>query len=124
MALQIPFCRVVRVTGNSMMPALVNRSIVLVLSPYRHYREGEIVVFQTPGQESSISVKRIAKIIRDDRPGKSGSFWLELLGDNRSESLDSRIWGPVQNSALIGRVILSLWPLYRLSLEPFSSDKI
>lgn len=37
-----------------------------------------------------------------------------LLGDNREQSLDSRIFGPVKRSAIVGRVWLRGWPLDKL----------
>ncbi len=37
-----------------------------------------------------------------------------LLGDNRTASLDSRIFGPVKNKLIVGRVWLRGWPLTRL----------
>jgi signal peptidase I len=33
-----------------------------------------------------------------------------VLGDNRTGSIDSRAFGPVPRSALVGRVALRLWP--------------
>ena len=43
-----------------------------------------------------------------------------LMGDNRTESLDSRFFGPVQRKYLIGKVIFRGWPLDKvgLFLEP------
>jgi signal peptidase I len=38
-----------------------------------------------------------------------------MLGDNRGDSCDSRAWGPVPRSSLIGPVILTYWPPTRLS---------
>jgi len=38
-----------------------------------------------------------------------------VVGDNRSESCDSRSWGPVQKSAIVGLVRLRLWPLTKVS---------
>jgi signal peptidase I len=33
-----------------------------------------------------------------------------VLGDNRAESEDSRTWGPVDESAVIGKALVGLWP--------------
>ena len=38
-----------------------------------------------------------------------------MMGDNRLESCDSRTWGAVPRSALVGRVIASYWPPERIS---------
>ena len=37
-----------------------------------------------------------------------------LAGDNRGESDDSRFWGPVPTSAIVGTVRLRYWPLGKL----------
>ena len=36
-----------------------------------------------------------------------GEFY--VLGDNRSDSCDSRFWGPIKGSTIIGKVILVWW---------------
>ncbi len=38
-----------------------------------------------------------------------------MMGDNRTSSADSRAWGPVRRSQLIGRVFVTYWPVGRLS---------
>jgi signal peptidase I len=43
----------------------------------------------------------------------SGQYF--MLGDNRSNSLDSRIFGPVPKDDVVGRVMLRGWPLGRLA---------
>jgi type IV secretory pathway protease TraF len=32
-----------------------------------------------------------------------------MLGDNRADSCDSRYWGPVMGSSIIGKVVLVWW---------------
>jgi signal peptidase I len=43
-----------------------------------------------------------------------------MLGDNRPDSCDSRRWGAVPRSSLVGPVIFSYWPAGRLSYHPGS----
>jgi signal peptidase I len=42
----------------------------------------------------------------------TGTYLME--GDNRSRSCDSRMWGVVPRSAIIGKVFLTYWPLGRI----------
>lgn len=37
-----------------------------------------------------------------------------MMGDNRGDSLDSRYWGPIPQSAMIGVVRARYWPINRL----------
>jgi len=37
-----------------------------------------------------------------------------VMGDNRTESCDSRYWGPVNESTIVGKVDARIWPLSRL----------
>ncbi len=39
-----------------------------------------------------------------------------VMGDNRTESCDSRYWGPVPESTIVGKVDLRIWPLSRLDI--------
>lgn len=40
-----------------------------------------------------------------------------VLGDNRNESCDSHIWGPVPDRQIIGRTAIRFFPFDRLSLD-------
>lgn len=37
-----------------------------------------------------------------------------VMGDNRNYSFDSRYWGPLDRSAIIGSVALRLWPITKV----------
>jgi signal peptidase I len=41
-----------------------------------------------------------------------------LMGDNRLNSLDSRNFGPIPASQIVGRVILRYWPLGQIDVYP------
>jgi signal peptidase I len=59
----------------------------------------------------------IDSALRDEETGSwrvpPGHYF--FMGDDRAHSCDSRIWGSVPRSSLIGPVILTYWPLSRLS---------
>lgn len=37
-----------------------------------------------------------------------------VMGDNRTESCDSRYWGPIAESTIVGKVDMRIWPLTRI----------
>jgi signal peptidase I len=37
-----------------------------------------------------------------------------VMGDNRPKSCDSRFWGPIRESTIVGKVDLRIWPLSRI----------
>ena len=37
-----------------------------------------------------------------------------VMGDNRPQSCDSRYWGPIRESTIVGKVDMRIWPLSRL----------
>jgi signal peptidase I len=39
-------------------------------------------------------------------------YW--MMGDNRGDSSDSRVWGTIAKKAIVGRVFVRIWPLSRL----------
>jgi signal peptidase I len=47
----------------------------------------------------------------------AGEFY--MLGDNREISCDSRFWGPIKGSSIVGRVVMLLWRDGRPDLHAF-----
>lgn len=84
-----------RVVGESMVPTLHPGDIVPVKNP-GHVKTGDIVVAHIDGREV---IKRVAKI-------RGGSYYLK--GDNPASSTDSRSYGDVPSSAIVGVVMMKL----------------
>ncbi len=103
-------------------------------------KRGDVISFYFPGTENKKFVKRIiglpleritienGAILINDRPlpekyllagivtSPSLSYTLAqdeyyVVGDARSDSLDSRTWGGLPKSYIIGRVMKKVWPL-------------
>jgi signal peptidase I len=53
-------------------------------------------------------------ITSDFEPVKipKGRIW--VMGDNRTRSEDSRVFGPIKESSIVGRVFIRIWPPNRL----------
>ena len=47
----------------------------------------------------------------------SGEFY--VLGDNRADSCDSRYWGPIKGSTIVGKVVLLWWHNHHPYFRPF-----
>jgi len=50
------------------------------------------------------------------RPYKIPTGDVFVMGDNRTQSCDSRYWGPIRESTIVGKVDLRIWPVTRLHL--------
>jgi len=41
----------------------------------------------------------------------AGEYW--VMGDNREDSRDSRFFGPIKGSTIVGRTVFRVWPLWK-----------
>ncbi len=119
----------VRVVGPSMEPALRDGDRVLVnrlAFRLRTPRPGDIVLARMVGVPGGLTIKRVAAVQADVRPGETLSRYV-LLGDNARASTDSRHLGAVAHGAIKGRVWYRYWPGERRGMieraaEPSSGE--
>ena len=117
---------------------MVNRFVFRFTEPKR----GDIIVFQTDMRKDPL-IKRVIGVggdriaVRDGRLFLNGEPQVEpqlrdkvilgefkeitvpsgeffMMGDNRNESADSRVFGPIQRTVILGKAFLRFWPLNRL----------
>ena len=91
----IPF-KIIKIQGRSMEPSLKDGQFAL-LRKTKKAKLGDILVFRDPEHEKRILVKRVQALL------KEGYF---VIGDNISESRDSRKFGTVDFDRVIGKVIM------------------
>ena len=124
----------VRVDGDSMNPTLSNNQILLLNKMDKHYKRFDVIVFNHNGNKL---VKRIIglpgdkvtytdnklyindKLVKENYTRKNTDDFISdkvpsdmyfVLGDNRSNSLDSRYIGFVSKSDIEGVVNFSIIP--------------
>lgn len=134
----------VRVEGISMVPSLAphQRLIISPLLARLNLHRSDLVVFNHPHCSTTNLVKRVAALPGDrlciSNQGifvnkKRISTWTAgsctpfmditiprrhvfVLGDNLNHSSDSRTFGPVPVTRILGKVVLSYWPFSRIGI--------
>ncbi len=109
----------IEVVGTSMEPTfLPGDRLVLVGRPWRPPawpRPGQVVAVRDPRLPERILVKRVGAVDR-------GADTLEVLGDAPCASTDSRAFGPVPRSSLVGRAVYRYAPVGRSGRGPWPGE--
>ncbi len=118
-----------------------NERLVIEKLTYRFHapRRGDVVVLRDPAGSPELLIKRViglpgervtianGRVFVDGQPIEEpyltqetqggGRSWLVppftvfVMGDNRSASRDSRVFGPVPLDQIVGRAVFRYWPL-------------
>ena len=84
-----------------------------------HINSGKVIVTKTDG--SSLALTEPYAVVEDATYTLNttlGSDQYFVMGDNRPESSDSRVWGPLPAKDIIGRVLIRLLPPSGLGILP------
>lgn len=84
-------------TYSSGTRILVNRLFYL----FTPLKKGDIIVFRSP-RDKMILIKRVERIHKEK---------IFVLGDNKRESIDSRVFGMITKKDIIGKVIFKVHSL-------------
>lgn len=86
-----------------MQPGYPAGSFLLVRWGCRAVAPGQVVVARRPDRPELLIVKRVVRVL------ESGAVW--VAGDNPAASDDSRLFGALPPSAIVGRVLFRYHPL-------------
>jgi signal peptidase I len=96
---------IVRVAGNSMLPAYADGDRILIkyrTSDLQPVHVGEVVMIEREGE---LMIKRIT---RYEIGSHTGVGMISVEGDNKDESIDSRHWGAIPSRFVKAKVLKKL----------------
>lgn len=87
-------------------------------------QNGEVYITEASSTERT---KLPEVYLKNDRGGGNGHTVLSgseyfVMGDNRTASSDSRVWGPLQKRLIVGTPLVRLFPITRLDIHPGSEE--
>lgn len=120
------------VSGEAMSPTYPSGEYLLINHLAKSFNRGDVIVFQYPRDPSQYFIKRIIGLPGDTLSIENGAVIINgeplvetyiseetpgdikitlgldeyfVMGDNRDASSDSRVWGPIKRTAIIGKVL-------------------
>ncbi len=87
--------------------------------------EGDVVTLFSPGDEDGTVLEEpyVKAMNKNSYINETlGEREYFVMGDNRNESSDSRVWGVLQRDRIIGRALIRLFPFNGLDLFPGEAD--
>jgi signal peptidase I len=97
--------------GFSTAPAYIKR-VVGLPGETLEVREGKVWINGKPFSEDYIQEAPVYEMVPKKIP--EGHFF--MMGDNRNNSMDSHIWGPLPIKNVIGHAAFRFWPPQRIGL--------
>ena len=134
----------ISVNGSSMDPTVRNGQLMLASKVFSGPERGEIVVVKGLGLDQRKLIKRViglpgetieihsgevlinGRVLNEDYVRHHSTDSMEALtvpedyywvmGDNRTASTDSRVWGPIPEENILGSAWVSYWPITKWGL--------
>lgn len=133
------FCRPTMVKGQSMQPTLSSYNIVITEKKVKDIKRGEVVIFDARPFDNNYYIKRVIGLPGDTVEIKNGYVYIDdtkieesylkndtytdgefkiivpegevfVLGDNRGDSMDSRLIGTVPYRNIKGHAYFKIFP--------------
>jgi signal peptidase I len=99
-------------TGDAAVKDLIKRVIGLPNDNISQTQDGKVLINGKPINEPYTHGKLTIGL----NPQKIPPGKIFVMGDNRTNSKDSRVFGPISKSLIVGRAFIRVWPLTSIHL--------